>query len=107
MTEKKSCRRIGGFDRAKIARAELKEIFEDPNHQFYYAKDIELAKKYDVTRHTIYKIREDLGVYPRSKRIINRLKEIDRSKFSLKELASYLGIKYQNLYKLITELNSK
>lgn len=106
MTQKNS-KRIGGFERAKVARAELKEVFERPEHELYFSKDIDLAKKYDVTRHTIYKIRHDLNVPSRSKRIINKVKEMNTNEISLKEMAITLGVKYQNLYKLINDINTK
>jgi len=99
----KVSKRVGGYDRSKIARAELKDVFSDTNHELYFAKDIELAKKYDVTRHTIYKIRDELKVPSRSQRIVEKIKTMNIEQFTLKALAAELGIKYQNLYKLIKE----
>lgn len=96
-------KKIGGLGRAKIAREELKIIFSDPSNPMYFSKDIEYAKKFDVTRHTIYKIREDLKVPSRSERILSALMKIKTSKTTLKQLSESLGIKYQNLYKIVTD----
>ena len=99
----KENKRIGGTDRAKIARLELEKIFQDISHPQYLAKDIEFAIQFDVTRHTIYKIREEAKIPPRSKRILTVLKSMDCSKYTLKELSDKLGLKYQNLYKVVTD----
>jgi hypothetical protein len=105
MIEKKISKRVGGFDRAKIARAELSEIYKDTEHELYFAKDIELAKKYNVSRHTIYKIREEMNIPPRSKRVLEVLKSMDTKSYNLKELTNLLNIKYQNLYKMVTDFD--
>lgn len=103
--DSKTNKRIGGPERARLARQELEEIFGDPTHPLHVAKDIEFAKKYDVARHTIYKIRDEMKVPPRSKRVLNVLSNMDTSKYTLRELSSRLGLKYQNLYKVVTDEN--
>jgi hypothetical protein len=101
----KNERKKGGQERAKLARAFMQVLFKDSNDPMYFAKDIEFAKKFEVTRHTIYKIREDLMIPSRSERIIKRLKDIDYKKYSINNLSKLLNIKYQNLYKLLKEIN--
>lgn len=96
-------KKIGGQDRADRARKELAKIFKDEDHQLYLEKDIDLANKYDVSRLTIYNIREELGIPSRTDRIVGRLKKIDTKKYTKRELASLLGLKYQNLYKILRE----
>lgn len=98
-------KRIGGTDRAKIARDDLKKIFTDPKHPEHMGKDIFFARKYDVTRHTIYKIREDLNIPPRSKRVLAVLKATKTGNYTLHELSKILDLKYQNLYKTMTDNN--
>ena len=96
-------RRVGGVARARIAREALTAIFGNENDLLYYAKDMDFARQFLVSRHTIQKIREDLTVPSRSERIIERLKRMDLSEFTIKELADILHIKYQNLYKILVE----
>ena len=96
-------KKIGGLGRAKIAREELKLIFSNPSDPFYFSKDIEYAHQFDVARHTIYKIREDLKIPSRSDRILAVLKKMKTSNMTLRELSAKLKIKYQNLYKIITD----
>jgi hypothetical protein len=96
-------KRVGGLDRAKIAREEMKLIFSDTKNPMYFAKDLEFAKKFDVTRHTIYKARETLKIPPRSRRIFDVLKKMDTKNLTIKEISSKLNIKYQNLYKILTD----
>jgi predicted transcriptional regulator len=96
-------KRIGATGRAEIARTQMQLIFSDENHPMYFAKDIEYARRYDVTRITIYKIRDSFGVPPRSERLIQKLKKIDLSQYTIKELSKMLNIKYQNLYKILQE----
>ncbi|MBD3260624.1 MAG: hypothetical protein GF334_02935 [Candidatus Altiarchaeales archaeon] len=96
-------RRVGGVARAKIARKALTVIFRDETDPLYYAKDMDFARQFFVSRHTIQKIREELGVPSRSQRILDRLDKMDLSEFTIKELSSILSVKYQNLYKIITE----
>lgn len=96
-------KKIGGLGRAKIAREELRIIFRDFENPLYFSKDIDYAKKFDVTRHTIYKIREDLKIPSRSERILNVLRKIKTSTLSLKQISERYNIKYQNLYKVVTD----
>ena len=100
-------KKIGGTARAEVARKEMEKILSDDKDPMYFAKDIEFARKYDVSRHTIYFIRDQLEAPSRSERIINKLKKINLSKFTLKDLSSMLGLKYQNLYKIVTENKMK
>lgn len=99
----KDNKRIGGLDRAKIAREEMKLIMSDIKNPMYFAKDLEFAKKFNVTRHTIYKAREILKIPSRSERILEALKKTDTKTLTIKDLAVALCIKYQNLYKIITD----
>jgi predicted transcriptional regulator len=96
-------KRIGGLERAEKARQEMKLILTNERHPLYFAKDIEFARRYDVTRHTIYKIRDTLGILSRSERLLKKLKSTDTKQFTLKELSQMLRVKYQNLYKIILE----
>jgi hypothetical protein len=98
-------KKVGGQDRADKARKELTKIFTDKNNPLYLEKDIKLASKFNISRLTLYSIRKELGIPPRTERIISRLKEIDTNQYTKKELATLLGLKYQNLYKIITECN--
>lgn len=98
-------KRIGGPDRARIARQELEKILNDPTHPLHMSKDIEFAKQFDVARHTIYKIREEMKAPPRSKRVLSVLKSMDTGRYTLRELASRLGLKYQNLYKVVSDFD--
>jgi hypothetical protein len=100
-------KKFGGQDRADKARTAMSKIFSDPNHPQYLEKDIDLAKAYDVSRLTIYNIREQLRIPPRTDRILSKLKSIDTKQFTKKELADLLGLKYQNLYKIIREYKIK
>jgi len=105
MTKEKDTvsKRIGAPGRAEVARAQMQLIFSDENHPMYFAKDIEYARRYDVTRITIYKIRDSFGVPPRSERLLKKLKKLDLSQHTIKDLSKMLNIKYQNLYKTIQE----
>lgn len=96
-------KRIGGPERGKTARKELEKIYADPKHPMHLAKDIEFVNKFDVTRHTIYKIREELDVPPRSKRVLTVLENMDTAAFTLNELVEKLNLKYQNLYKIMND----
>ena len=98
-------RKVGGQERAKLARASMQVLFKNPNDPLYFAKDIEFAMKFGVTRHTIYKIREELKLPSRAERIAQKLKDMDYKKYKINDLSQKLGIKYQNLYKVIKELN--
>lgn len=95
--------KIGGSQRAQIARERLVDIFSNPEDKDYLLKDIEYAKRFDVTRHTISSIREQFKVPARTDRIINRLKDIDSKSMTIKEISELLDVKYQNLYKIIKE----
>jgi hypothetical protein len=99
----KASKKFGGQDRADKARKELAKIFEDKNHSLYLEKDIDLAHKFNISRLTLYSIREELGIPPRTERILNKLKEIDTIQYTKRELSALLGLKYQNLYKIIVE----
>lgn len=96
-------KRVGGPERARAARQELKKIFSDPSHSLHLAKDIELARRFDVTRHTLYKIRDEMKIPSRSKRVLRVLQDMDTCNYTLKELSDRLGLKYQNLYKVMTD----
>lgn len=96
-------KKIGGLERAKIAKEELRLIFNDPTNTLYFYKDLEYAKKFDVTRHTIYSIRDKLCIPPRSERILNILKKMKTKDMSINDISEKLHIKYQNLYKIITD----
>lgn len=98
-------KKIGGTKRAATAREELLNIFNDPGHPEHLKKDIYFARKYNVIRHTIYKIREDNKIPPRSERAVHALKGMDTENLTLTEISKYLNIKYQNLYKLVTDNN--
>jgi hypothetical protein len=98
-------KKVGGQTRADAARHELKKIFKSDSHPMYLYKDIELANHFSVARHTIYSIREELGIPPRTERIIKKLKNMDTNKYTINELSAMLKIKYQNLYKVLTEDN--
>ena len=103
INESRINKKIGGLDRAKIAREDLRIIFSNPSDPLYFSKDIEYAKKFDVARHTVYKIRRDLKISPRSERILSALKKLKTNELTLKELSAKLNIKYQNLYKIVTD----
>lgn len=96
-------KKIGGLERAKIALEELRLIFRDLSNPLYFSKDIDYAKKFDVTRHTIYSIRNKLGIPSRSKRILSVLKKMKTRDMCVKDISEKLHIKYQNLYKIITD----
>lgn len=100
-------KKFGGQSRAQTAREAMSKIFSDFKHELYLEKDIDLAKRFNVSRLTIYNIREELKVPPRTERILFRLKKIDTKKFTKKEIADMLKMKYQNLYKIIREYNIK
>jgi hypothetical protein len=103
--QKSKSKRVGSTKRAEAARRDLKVIFSDEENPMYLAKDIVFARKYDVTRLTISKIRDEMGVPRRSKRLIERLKKIKTKDLTVKEIAERLSVKHQNLYRLITMFN--
>jgi hypothetical protein len=96
-------KKFGGQSRASKARRSMSRIFKNENHPLYLEKDIDLARKYDVSRLTIYNIREQLGIPPRTERILARLAKIKTKDYTKKELADLLHMKYQNLYKILRE----
>lgn len=96
-------KKFGGQSRASRARRSMSRIFKNENHPLYLEKDIDLARKYDVSRLTIYNIREQLGIPPRTERILARLSKIKTQHYTKKELADLLHMKYQNLYKILRE----
>lgn len=97
--------KIDCINRAQTAREEISKIFADEKNELYFAKDIELSKKFNISRHTMYKIRDELNVPSRSKRILNALKKFDLNNISVNEMSRILNLKYQNLYKIVTENN--
>lgn len=103
----KISKKFGGQSRANKAREIMSEIFSNPEHPMYLEKDIDLAKKFEVSRLTIYNIREQLSIPPRINRILLRLKDIDTENYTKKEIADMLGMKYQNLYKILREYKIK
>lgn len=98
-------KRVGCQMRAEKARKYMKTALLDDTHPQHLTKDIEIARMFNVTRLTIYKIRDELGIPFRLERIRRKIKKIDTSRYTLKELASLLNIKYQNVYKVVRELN--
>jgi hypothetical protein len=96
-------KRIGGSERARVARMELLSIFSNKDSNESLLKDIEYARRFNVTRHTISSIRDQFEVPPRSERILNRLKATHTEDMTLAEISDALGIKYQNLYKIVKE----
>ena len=99
----KQNKKIGGIERAQLAREELKLIFCDPTNPMYFSKDIDYANKFQVARHTIYAIGREFKIPPRSTRILNALKKMKTEDITLKDLSEKLNIKYQNLYKVVTD----
>lgn len=100
-------KKFGGQGRAQKAREAMSKIFSDPNHELFLEKDIDIANRFNVSRLTIYNIREELKIPPRTDRILKKLKGIDTKQFTKKELADKLHMKYQNLYKIIQEYKIK
>jgi len=94
-------RRRQGRKNAEVARKEMEEIFKSPKNPLYFSKDIDFAKKYGVTRLTIYKIRDDLKVPSRAERLIVALKNIDTKEYTVQELGLGFNVKYQNLYNIM------
>lgn len=85
----------------------MQVILTDENNPLYFAKDIEFARRYDVSRLTIYSIRDELGAPSRYQRLLKKLKSLDLSLYTINDLVKMLGVKYQNLYKVILENNLK
>jgi hypothetical protein len=100
-------KRIGGSQRAQVAREKLVEIFGNPEDSNYLLKDIEYARMFSVTRHTISSIRGQFKIPARTERILRRLESINTETLTITELSGLLDVKYQNLYKIITENHLK
>lgn len=103
MAQGKADKRVGGVKRAKRAREFMRAVMADEGHQMRYAKDIDFARKFDVSRHTIYAIRDDLRMPPRSQRLTDRLKSMRTEDKTLGEICRLLNVKYAGLYKVMTE----
>lgn len=100
---KKGNKWVGGPERAQEAREGMERIMKDEKHPLHFAKDIEFAREFDVSRHTIYRIREELGMLPRLERVVTKLRSIDLSRYTIKDLTILLNVKYQGLYKIIED----
>jgi len=98
-------KRVGGVKRAEKAREFMQEVMQDPSHSMRFAKDIDFARKFSVSRHTIYKIRRDLQIPDRLDRIVAKLKSVDTSNYTMWELCSLLNVRYAGLYKIVKEHN--
>ena len=96
-------RRIGATERAEKARREMKVILTNDTNPFYLTKDIDFARRYGLSRLTVYKIRKELGIPPRVVRLTKKLKKIDTKSRTINELATKLNVKYSNLYRVIRE----
>jgi len=94
-------KKFGATKRADIARKAIKKIMSDKNNILYFSKDMDLAKRLDVSRHTICSIREELGIMTRTQRIVARLNSLNLSKYTINDLTLMLNAKYQNLYKIL------
>lgn len=103
MTQDSVDKRVGGVKRAKKAREYMQDVMADENHQMRYAKDIDFARKFDVSRHTVYAIRDEISMPPRSVRLAERLKTMNTHDKTLSELCRMLNVKYAGLYKIMTE----
>jgi hypothetical protein len=90
-------------ERSNAARKELVVILNDESHPLYLAKDIELARKFGLSRHTLYKIRDELDTPSRKNRIITMLKAMPTADYTIGELSKKISVKYQNLYKILLE----
>lgn len=100
-------KKFGGQERADAARKALSKIFSKPKHPLYFEKDISLAQKFDVSRLTVYSIRDELGIPSRSIRILNYIKKMGPENYTIQELADLLDIKYQNMYKIVNQYGIK
>ena len=81
----------------------MQMILTDENNPLYFAKDIDFARRYDVSRLTIYSIRDQIGAPSRYQRLLKKLRGLDLSLYTINDLVKMLGVKYQNLYKVILE----
>ncbi|NLD91341.1 MAG: hypothetical protein GX639_01600 [Fibrobacter sp.] len=91
-------------NRGVLARHYLQTVFKNPKHPMYTASDTDFARDLNVTRLTVINIRKKLHMENRHNRIIDLLKQIDTTEYTLRELAALLDLKYQNLYKLVRML---
>ena len=89
--------------KSQMLKEELSKIFLDIDHPLFLEKDINLAKKFNVVRLTIYNIRKKLKIPPRNDRIAIKVKSLHPEKYTIKEMSDTLNIKYQNLYKVLSE----
>ena len=103
MTQGKIDKRVGGMKRAAKAREYIRSVLDSETHPMRYAKDIDFARKFDVSRHTIYSIRDELGMESRSDRLAKRLTSMKTDDKTLGELCAILNVKYAGLYKIMTE----
>jgi hypothetical protein len=103
MTTAKENKKIGGIARARIAREELIVALQDESHPLFLAKDIDIARKFSVSRHTVYKIRDDYAIPSRIDRLLITLKSMDTTQFTISELSKILHLKYQNVYKIVKD----
>ena len=87
--------------RAERARKYLQKIFMNINHPNYCRMDIDFARRFGVTRHTIYKIRRKLCIPSRLSRIIMKLMHVGAYRYTIHELERILGVRYQALYHTI------
>ena len=76
-TTKPLSKRFGGTERAEKARKELNIILSNPEHELYFEKDIEFARRFDVSRHTIKEY--DIEVKPDTPPI-EKLKKYQRDR---------------------------
>lgn len=95
--------KIGGIHRAQAAREELLDIFMKTESKDYLLKDTDYALRFNITRHTIAAIREQFRIPARTERILTRLKALNTEDMVIADLCELLGVKYQNLYKIITD----
>lgn len=93
--------------KGELAKRGLEKIFSDVHNQLYTGSDVEIAKEFNVSRLTVFNIRKELSVKSRNERIVEVLKNIDTSALTLRELAIYTGVQYQNLYKIVKGLKLK
>jgi predicted DNA-binding transcriptional regulator AlpA len=103
MSKKQVDKRVGGTKRAAVAREFIADVMKNEAHPMRYSKDIDFARKFDVSRHTIYKIRRDLSIPDRLERVLDRLKNVDTAKTTMRELCALLNVKYAGLYKIVNE----
>jgi hypothetical protein len=93
--------------RGELARRYIQRIFNNPEDPMYTASDVTLAKQFNITRLTVINIRTEMGLKGRNARVVELLANIDTSKFTIKEISARINVKYQNVYKIIKQLNLK